>query len=138
MVRSSESFTIRNELTAVSKAQASLQRFAQQSRLPEGVRRQVSTVLDELLNNVISYGFADGRKGDIEVSLEVFDDSTLLRIIDDGDPFNPFARLPPDTSAPLAQRQVGGLGIHLVRTMMDEYSYKRTAGKNVVTLVKKL
>ena len=62
----------------------------------------------------------------------------VLTFSDDGVPFDPIAAKTPDTSAPLEQREIGGLGIHLVRNLIDEASYERKLGRNVLTLVKQL
>ncbi len=59
-----------------------------------------------------------------------------MSITDDGIPFNPFGVETPDTKLSLEEREIGGLGIHLVRKVMDKVSYQRRIDKNVVTLVK--
>ena len=61
-----------------------------------------------------------------------------ITISDDGIPFNPFQKASPDLKASLEDRDIGGLGIHLVRELMDSVSYKRGVGRNIVTLVKDL
>ena len=68
--------------------------------------------------------------------MEVADRRFLLTIIDDGIPFNPLTPETPDTNTPIEERELGGLGIHLVRTLADEATYQRQADKNVLTLVK--
>jgi sigma-B regulation protein RsbU (phosphoserine phosphatase) len=96
----------------------------------------VNLVLDELLNNVISYAFADEADHDIGVTFELSGDRLSVTISDDGSPFNPFAGSPPNTGLSIEEREIGGLGIHLVRSMMDEVSYNRRTDRNVVILVK--
>ena len=59
-----------------------------------------------------------------------------LIIQDRGIPFNPFQKTPPDLSKPLEEREIGGLGIHLVRQLMDEYEYNRQIDRNVVVMTK--
>ncbi len=61
-----------------------------------------------------------------------------MTIADDGVPFNPLGAEAPDIDASLEEREIGGLGIHLVRSLMDDVSYQRRIGKNVMTLVKHL
>ena len=98
---------------------------------------RVHLVLEELVLNIIDYGFDDGKDDhELVVVLMSEDDNLTIEITDDGIPFDPLhdAKIP-DTDAPLEDRPIGGLGVHLVRTMMDEVSYRREDGKNHLTLV---
>ncbi len=87
-------------------------------------------------NNVISYGFNDEQRHFIDISLELTANSLTVSITDDGVPFNPLAEAAPDTTLSIEDRQIGGLGIHIVINMVDDISYQRTADKNVLTLTK--
>ncbi len=100
--------------------------------------RQIDLIFDELLNNVISYAFLDQEEHAIELRVGLSGERLVVTIEDEGVPFNPFDMKKPDTSLPLEKRSIGGLGIHLVRNMMDEVSYSRRTDKNVVILVKHL
>ena len=102
------------------------------------VRRQLNVVFDELLNNVISYAFDDDDKHLIDISVAMTDRRLVISISDDGIPFNAFGHDPPDTDLPLEDRTEGGLGIHIVRNLMDQINYQRAIGRNTVTLVKLL
>ncbi len=98
---------------------------------------RVHLVLEELVLNIIDYGFDDGKDDhELVVVLMSEDDNLTIEITDDGIPFDPLhdAKVP-DTDAPLEDRPIGGLGVHLVRTMMDEVSYRWEDGKNHLTLV---
>ena len=98
---------------------------------------RVHLVLEELVLNIIDYGFDDGKDDhELVVVLMSEDDNLTIEITDDGIPFDPLqdAKVP-DVDAPLEDRPIGGLGVHLVRTMMDEVSYRREDGKNHLTLV---
>ena len=109
------------------------------SRAPGmAVRRTANLVFDELVNNIISYAFADDGAHDIEVTAELTPNRLIITLSDDGIPFNIFQQEPPDTALSIEEREIGGLGVHLVRRMMDEVSYRRTTGRNVVTLIKYL
>ena len=112
--------------------------FVQDNELPDTVRQTISIVLDEMLNNAISYAYQGEKEKDIEVGFELSGSRLVLTIKDSGVPFNPFARKTPDTTLSIEEREIGGLGIHMVRNMMDEVSYQRQINKNVVTLVKHL
>jgi anti-anti-sigma factor len=88
---------------------------------------------------VVQYAFPnDPTEHHIEVEGEVRDAWVIFTITDDGIPFNPLTVAPPDLSLLLHEREIGGLGIHLVRSMFDEVSYHRNVGHNVLTVKKKL
>jgi anti-sigma regulatory factor (Ser/Thr protein kinase) len=95
-------------------------------------------VFDELLGNIINYAYTDEQEHTIEVRVEFFGDRLTVTIEDDGIPFNPLEKDTPDTELPLEERKIGGLGIHLVRNMMDKVSYQRRITKNRLTLVKNI
>lgn len=134
--------TIGADLKEIGRVNAAFAQFADLHALPASVRRSVHVVLDELLRNTIVYGFAGRADGEGEASVEVElrPDRVSLRLTDDGRPFDPFGlEAPtPDAALPAAERRIGGLGIHLVRGMMDEVSYQRRSGRNVVLLTKLL
>jgi phosphoserine phosphatase RsbU/P len=95
-------------------------------------------VFDELINNVISYGLSKDSEQSIQVGIALYGNRLVIEIEDGGIPFNPFMRADPNTEASLDEREIGGLGIHLVKELMDEVSYNRAHDKNRVTLVKQL
>jgi sigma-B regulation protein RsbU (phosphoserine phosphatase) len=86
----------------------------------------------------VSHAYRDKGEHTIDLRAELSSDRLALTITDDGRPFNPFTSAAPDTTVAMEERQMGGLGIHLVRNMMDEVSYRRRTDKNVVILVKHL
>jgi serine/threonine-protein kinase RsbW len=94
--------------------------------------------LEELITNILKYGYDDQEKHWIGVRVETGGDRFHLEISDDGHPFNPFELAPPDTTLPMEERQIGGLGIHFVRSMLDECLYERRDGMNVVRVSKRL
>ncbi len=112
--------------------------FAAEHGLSATVRRTVNVVLDELLSNAIAYGFEDNEDGRIEVEVELKPDRLAITIADDGRPFNPFGAQAPNTALSVEDRPIGGLGVHLVRQMMDEVGYLRQTDRNVVMLAKML
>ena len=95
-------------------------------------------VLDELLNNIISYAFEDDGVHTIGVRVELSSDRLAITINDDGMPFNPLGKELPNTRLPVEERPIGGLGIHLARNLMDDVSYNRRTDENEVILVKYL
>jgi len=139
-MRPSFSMTIGTDPGQIAGVSAAFAEFADAHAVPAPVRRSVSVALDELLNNTITYGFAGRGEGDGAVSIEVElrPDRLCVTLTDNGKPFNPLEMSAPDTALPVEERQIGGLGIHLARRLMDEVAYHRRADRNVVTLAKLL
>jgi sigma-B regulation protein RsbU (phosphoserine phosphatase) len=129
---------VANRYEEIATVNSSFDEFAAKHGLVANVRRSMKLVFDDLLNNVISYAYTDGLEHLIEVRVELSTDRLAIRITDDGHPFNPFGRSSPDTALALEEREIGGLGIHLVENLMDEVSYTRRTDRNVVVLVKYL
>jgi anti-sigma regulatory factor (Ser/Thr protein kinase) len=111
--------------------------FADRYTVPVQVRRSLSVALDELLHNTITHGFAGQDEGEVTVDVELGPDRLSVTLTDNARPFDPFAMAAPDTRLSLADRPIGGLGIHLVRQMMDEVVYERRGEHNVVVLMKR-
>ncbi|MEE9606075.1 MAG: SpoIIE family protein phosphatase [Candidatus Scalindua sp.] len=130
--------TIRNSLSEIDKVNQRFNTFADHCGIPKTLSQKVNIVFDELLNNIISYAYNDNNEHDIIIDLEFFGDRLSITITDDGIPFNPFEAKKPDTELSLEEREIGGLGIHLVRNLMDKVSYKRHIGKNVISLTKQI
>lgn len=130
--------TIGANLGQVAGVGAAFAEFADAHAVPAAIRRSMSVALDELLHNTIAYGFAGRAGGEVRIEVELRADRLCATLTDDGGPFNPLDMAAPDTALPVGRRSVGGLGIHLVRRMMDEVSYQRRGDRNVVGLAKLL
>ncbi|MFC2100956.1 SpoIIE family protein phosphatase [Bacteroidota bacterium] len=127
---------ISNNLKEIAIAIEKFEQFALKNNLNLTVIQKFNVTLDELLNNVISYGYEDELSHVINIHIVLRGERLAISLIDDGKPFNPFKNDPADTKLSIEERKVGGLGIHLVKNLMDEYDYKRSADKNIITIVK--
>lgn len=131
--------TMPNQLMAIPTLQTAFEEYVMQWEGATPLIPVLNMALDDLLNNVVQYAFPnDPTEHSIEVDGEVRDEWVTLTITDDGMPFNPLTVAPPDLSLLLHEREIGGLGIHLVRSMFDEVSYHRNVGRNVLTVKKRL
>ena len=107
-------------------------------RLPSGAVTDMQVALDEVLTNIVQYAHTDGGAHDIRVRLTVSPDALQAEIEDDGRPFDPLALPPPDLRGALADRAVGGLGIHFVKRLMTEVRYAFVDNRNRLVLTKRL
>jgi len=112
--------------------------FAREVQLPKAALQAADLALEEHLTNVINYGYEDKRTAEILVRLEIQAGALLVEVFDNGCPFNPLDRPEVDTTIPLDEKQIGGLGVHLMRRFMDELDYRREDGRNVFRMRKKL
>ena len=133
-------FTLPNDTARIPPLSDAISEFLSTQGVADAIGMRVSLCLDELLTNTILYGYAD--QGPHEITVEVAVTSGVLRldIIDDATPFDPTEEAPePDLDSPLEDRRIGGLGVHLVRSFVDEMVYVRDPqGRNHLSLRKRL
>ncbi|MBD9151326.1 MAG: ATP-binding protein [Lachnospiraceae bacterium] len=104
---------------------------------PVKAQMQIDIVIDELCSNVARYAYSD-RTGKVTVSVDTVDKpmKVWLTFTDEGVPYNPLAKEDPDITLSAEERKLGGLGIYMVKKMMDEFRYEYKDGKNIVTVCK--
>ena len=130
---------LKNDSFELERLAEAFDDFADRHQVSDQARFQLQLCLEEMVLNVINYGFDDDAEHEIHVDFEFQIDSRTItvNILDDGRRFNPLAEVPvPDTDAKLEDRTVGGLGVHFVRTFMDDADYQHEGGKNRLTLTK--
>ena len=105
--------------------------------MQDRIRKQLMICCDEIFTNIASYAYPDGN-GSVAVAVEFVSETQNLRIIfsDSGTAFNPLEISEPDTSSALSERKIGGLGMFMVKKMMDSVEYCRKDEKNILTLTK--
>ena len=113
-----------------------LEDFGNQAELPQKCLFELNLGLDELFTNIISYGFKDESEHQIKFTLAKHRETVVVQVEDDGIPFNPLNAACLDLAQDLDSIKIGGLGIHLVKKMMDDIEYQRAEGKNKLTLKK--
>lgn len=130
--------TIKNSIAEIARVVALIEELASVQNLPASTIWPLNVALDEVLSNIISYGHEDGREHEILVRVSLEQGLMVAEVEDDGRAFDPLAAPSPDIDLPLEERGVGGLGIHIVRNLMDEVTYDRIAGRNRLTLKRAL
>ena len=129
---------IGNTIAEMVKVIEFVEKFGAAHGIQRAAINDLNVCLDELLNNTISYGYDDQAPHSIAVDLTLAADLLIADIEDDGKPFDPRRSTPKPSSGTIQSRAVGGLGLHFVKTLMDEVRYMRMGRNNVVRLVKKL
>ncbi len=131
------SLIVETRLEELERLAAAIEDFGGDDNWPASLTFQVNLVLEELWLNVVNYGHEDGFH-EVEIELTSDTEALTIEITDDGKPFDPLNDAPlPHVMESLNDRPVGGLGIHFVRTMMDDLRYRREGGRNRLTLVKR-
>jgi len=135
---SAVAISITNAANEITRVSALADQFAAANQLSSDVTADLHVALDEVLTNIIKYGYTDDRAHEISIQLRVEDGMLVAEIQDDGRPFDPLILPEPDVKAPLKKRRVGGVGIHFVRKLMHEVNYRRMADRNRLVLKRHL
>jgi len=138
MVTGKISFNLKNQTSELNKLCSRLEGFCSTIGLDKKYMFEVNLALDELFTNIVSYGYDDDSDHLVRIDISCLDDILHIRIEDDGKPFNPMKAEAPDVKCILEDRDVGGLGIFLIKKIMDQIDYKRENGKNILLLKKKI
>lgn len=132
------SLCIALDLSELERLHDAVAELGEVGNWPPDLVYQVDLVLEELIVNTMNYGYDDHTRHEIEIALTSDGDVFTVEITDDGHAFNPLTDAPePDLNAEIEDRPIGGLGIHLMRVMMDEVHYQRKKNKNHLTLIKR-
>lgn len=115
-----------------------VQEFWSHEHLPAAQAMAFELALEEIFTNVVMHGSPPGSTPQVEVSFHLVGDDLTLTVADNGPPFNPLSAPAPDVSAGLAERPVGGHGVHLVRKMMDAVRYQRVGVHNRLSMTRRL
>ncbi len=135
-----------NKLSEVTKLRQFMEGAGKEFGIPDDVQLSLNLAVEEAVVNVINYAYPDDTTGEIELSVtsapapDSSDSAKAIRFTlkDKGKPFNPTAQAEADTISGLEERQIGGLGIHLIRNIMDQMEYRREADSNVLIMTKNI
>ena len=132
------SLILQNEVDQLSQLAPFVWAFAEEAQLDEQPAMQLDLALDEAVTNVVLYAYPKGTEGEVTVAAKREGNTLEVVLTDSGTPFDPTAQEDPDLTLSADERPIGGLGIFLVRQMMDTVRYERKDGKNILTLRKNL
>lgn len=129
------SLKVRANRSEIGYLTAEVESLAEREEWTADLSFKVNLALEELVINIMDYGY-EGGDNEIDIHLTSEDHKLTIEIVDSGKAFDPLQDAPvPDVNSPLEERPIGGLGIHLVRTMMDDMQYRREGDHNYLTLV---
>jgi serine/threonine-protein kinase RsbW len=126
--------SVRNQLTALPSLHDRVRDFLQCRAVPSEVIHHVCLAMEEILTNTIKFGYPDALPHEIAVKLTLAPGEVILVIEDDARAFDPQTAPKPDLTLPLEQRPIGGLGLHLVRSLSSRMVDRRQKDKNILEL----
>ena len=137
-VRYQRKITLPNDVQEVPQLNVFVDEVCEQVDFDMSTTLKLNLAIEEAVVNVMNYAYPAGEKGDVDIEAMINDEYLVFVISDSGTPFDPTAKAEVDTTLSVEERGIGGLGIHLIRQIMDTINYKRVDGMNVLTLRKKL
>ena len=138
MHEGSISIRIAADVREIERLNRLVRQFGELHDVPSRTLYAVNLALDELVTNVVLYGYENAEGQEVRIQISVAGSELEASVADNGRQFDPLQVNPPDLNAPLEDRQLGGLGIHLVRSLMDKVTYRREGEQNVLLVRKKI
>jgi serine/threonine-protein kinase RsbW len=129
---------VNNQINELVRIEVFLQDIGEEWALSESLVLSINLVIEEAFNNIVSYGYDDECKHTIELCFEKYTEEIKIKIIDDGHEYDPTLKAEPDITLKAEERPVGGLGIYLIKQIMDNVEYKRIENKNYLILTKRM
>jgi sigma-B regulation protein RsbU (phosphoserine phosphatase) len=137
-VKLERQLTLHNDVQEVPQLATFVDEVCEAPDLDMSTTMQMNLAMEEAVVNVMSYAYPPDTQGEVRICAVANDERLKFVISDDGIPFDPTAKAEVDTTLSAEERNIGGLGIHLVRQIMDSINYERVGDQNVFTLRKKL
>ncbi len=127
---------ITNTLTELARLQAAMQQYFEQHNIHNDIAGELTLVTEELVVNIINYGYEDQLEHTIAIDLVIADQQLSITFIDDAKPFNPLRQDSPELGLPSEKACIGGLGIPLILRLSDQQHYQYKDGYNIFKLSK--
>ncbi len=127
---------LKNDLSELARIAAEIETYGESHGWPTKWIMNLNLALDELITNIVSYGYRDDDEHEIQITLTSRNGELVAVLEDDGIAFNPFTQArEPDLDASVEDRRIGGLGVYFAKTLMDDTAYERVADRNRITLL---
>ena len=127
-----------NDIETVPQLNDFIDGICDEAGIDMSLAMSLNLAIEEAVVNVMEYAYPDGTKGDVNIEVTTGESFIQFVITDSGKPFDPTAKGEVDTTLSAEERPIGGLGIHLVRQIMDSVNYEYANGMNILTLRKEL
>ena len=131
------SITLPNDISTISQLSEFVETVCEEKGLDMALTMNLNLALEEAVVNVMSYAYP-GSQGYVKVDIKIDDQKVVSILTDSGIPFDPTQKGDVDTTLPAEERPIGGLGIHLVKQIMDKVSYQYVGNQNILTLEKNI
>ena len=131
-------FVLENQVGELSSLADKIEELAEKWELSQALAMNINLVIEEAVSNIIFYAYTDNDKHEIKIAVSLNNNRLMIKITDNGIPFNPLAQQQPDITLPAEERPVGGLGIFLISQIMDKMDYTRQNNWNILTLNKSI
>ena len=129
---------LHNNIQQIPQLAEFIETIAEEKHLDQSMAMGLNLALEEAVTNVILYAYPEGSDGLVDIEAVIREHTLEFIVTDSGKPFDPTAAPEADTSLGVEERPIGGLGIYLVRNIMDGVTYVRSEGKNILTMTKKI
>ncbi len=135
---SEHNLSITNQLSQLDVVAEAIEALSEEWGIPMALALNLNLVLEELITNIIFYGYSDQEEHTISIGLSFDGNRIQMQLEDDAKEFDPTLRADPKIDESIEERNIGGLGIYFVRKIMDGMTYRRSGNKNILTLTKKI
>ena len=130
------SIILKNKFSEIERIATVVSEFGQRNDLPDEVIYDIRLVLEEIVSNIIKYGYKDNDDHQIDIQINLESSVLTLEIKDDGNPFDPLEVKNDEVEKPWDERETGGMGIYIVKNLMDKAEYHRVENNNILLLKK--
>jgi serine/threonine-protein kinase RsbW len=128
--------TVKNRRSEIARVCRLVEGFGEAQGVPPDLIFKVNLALDEIMTNIVLHAYDDPGDHDIRLELDLAENALTITVEDDGRPFDPLSVPPPDLELDAESRGIGGLGLHIVRSIMDGVEYHRDGRLNRLVMVK--
>jgi anti-sigma regulatory factor (Ser/Thr protein kinase) len=129
---------LKNQIGELNRLSDAIEGIAAEWAISDQLIMPITLVLEEAFTNIVNYAYSDTNPHDIGIILELSGELLVLQLKDDGEMYDPTRKEDPDINKPLSEREIGGLGIYLIRQFSEKVEYRRVGDTNVLTIYMRL
>jgi serine/threonine-protein kinase RsbW len=130
--------TLKNQVGELERVNQFIEEIGEELGLDMELQMNLNLVMEEMVSNVIFYAYPEGKTADIELQAESNGKELTFVLSDQGKEFDPTAKEDADPDVNPIDREIGGMGIYIVKNIMNHVTYQRLEGKNLLTMTKKI